>query len=412
MNILWIVNMLLPDAADYLGVQTGSSGTWMIDISRKLAKSKGDTLAVACIYGGEYRQFDHAGIRWYLLPGTSKNMLFYTKGLEPLWKRVRDDFKPDLVHIHGTEYSHGLAFMRACPEVKAVISAQGILKRIQDVDLGELPRRHYVFGRTLHQNLHLNGELELHWLNRHNTKYEQEMLKRAYAVNGVNVWDISLCKSINPSLKTYKIEYNLRDEMYESPKWNIDNIRRHTIFTNPGGVPLKGLHQLLKAVALLKDKYPDILVRVPGMGQDGRLIVTSAYAKYIKKLIQELGLQEHVAFLGRQTSAQMCENMLNAHVTVVPSATESVSMVLREAMFLGCPAIASFRGGMADFIADKQDGFLYDYQDHPVLAARLDELFSNDALAKRFSEAAICKAAIAHDREKNVADYLAMYRQL
>lgn len=32
MKVLWIVNMLLPDAAEHLGVQTGSSGTWMIDI--------------------------------------------------------------------------------------------------------------------------------------------------------------------------------------------------------------------------------------------------------------------------------------------------------------------------------------------------------------------------------------------
>ena len=37
MKILWIVNLLLPDAAEHLGVQTGSSGTWMIDISRALA---------------------------------------------------------------------------------------------------------------------------------------------------------------------------------------------------------------------------------------------------------------------------------------------------------------------------------------------------------------------------------------
>lgn len=32
MKVLWIVNMLLTDAAEHLGVQTGSSGMWMIDI--------------------------------------------------------------------------------------------------------------------------------------------------------------------------------------------------------------------------------------------------------------------------------------------------------------------------------------------------------------------------------------------
>ena len=45
MKILWITNMLLPDAAEYLGVGTGSSGTWMIDISQKLSQAENVELA-------------------------------------------------------------------------------------------------------------------------------------------------------------------------------------------------------------------------------------------------------------------------------------------------------------------------------------------------------------------------------
>ena len=106
----------------------------------------------------------------------------------------------------------------------------------------------------------------------------------------------------------------------------------------------------------------------------------------------------------------MCDNMLSANVTVIPSAIEGTSLILRESMFLGCPCIASFRGGMADYISDKQDGFLYDYQEYPYLAARLDELFSNDELAKSFSDRAIEKASNSHNREKNIKDYIEMYR--
>jgi glycosyltransferase involved in cell wall biosynthesis len=213
-------------------------------------------------------------------------------------------------------------------------------------------------------------------------------------------------------LKAFKIEYNLREELYQSPKWALDKAERYTIFTNPGGTPLKGVHKLLEAVALLKDKYPDIRVIVPGMGENGKLKITSAYTKYIGKLIRKLGLERHVLFIGKQSASQMCENILSAHITVIPSVIEGTSLILREAMFLGCPCIASFRGGMADYISDKVDGFLYDYQEYPYLAARIDAIFSNDALAEKFSCNAIKKAEVSHDREKNIQDYMDMYQQI
>ena len=104
--------------------------------------------------------------------------------------------------------------------------------------------------------------------------------------------------------------------------------------------------------------------------------------------------------------------MLRSRVTVIPSAIEGTSLILREAMFLGAPCIASFRGGMADFISDKVDGFLYDYQEYPYLAERIECLFESDELCKKFSQAAIKKAEQAHDRERNHLVYLDMYHDI
>ncbi len=413
MKILWITNLLLPDAAEHLGVQTGSSGTWMIDISRKLSEKDSVKLAIACVHGNEYKKFECKNITYYLLPGTGKNMLFYTKEYEPIWKKINDDFKPDIVHIHGTEYSHGLSFLRVCPNVKSVISVQGMLTRIKDVDFGEIPLKHLIFNRTLRQNLHLNGEFELHFIHKKNAQYEQEMLKRVQYINGVTTWDTSLCKSINPDLKCFRLEYNLRDSFYSSKKWNIRNIEKYSIFTNPGSVPLKGLHNLIKAVALLKDKYPEIKIYVPGMSDgNGKLALTSAYAKYVNKLIASLGVADNIVFLGRLNEQEMVERMLKSNAVVIPSAIEGASLVLREAMYLGCPSIATFRGGMADFISDKEDGFLYDFREYPYLAQRLDELFSDEGLCKKLSENAVNKAEKAHNRETNTNSYLAMYDEI
>ena len=412
MRILWIVNIVMPELAEHIGVPIAASGSWLIDLSDGLSKVENVEIAIAAVYGNEFKKYKLGEKTYYLIPGNGKDMYLYSKCVEKNWYKVYDDFKPDLVHIHGTEYSHGLSFMRKYPNIPSIISIQGILNRIKDVDFADVPLKNYILGRTFNQWIKMNGEIEKHFLNRINAKREREMLSRANAINGVTVWDTSIAKTINPKLAVYTIEYNLRDEYYNSGKWNIANIERHTIFTNPSGTPLKGLHKLIEAAALLKDKYPDIKIKVPGLsGKDGNVVVKTAYTKYLYKLIAKLGMKGHVEFLGQQTAEQMIINAKKAHITVVPSAIEGASLVLREAMFLGCPCISSFRGGMADFISDKVDGFIYDFPEHSILATRISELFESDELCNAFSKNAIKKAKKAHERKNNVQAYINMYSE-
>lgn len=412
MKILWIVNMLLPEIAEYLNTTTSASGTWMIDFSKKLSKENNIVLGIACVYGNKFQKITINKITYYLLPGNGRNMLFYTRKYEKIWANINEDFEPDIVHLHGTEYSHGLSYLRVSPNIKSVVSLQGLLNRIKDVDFGEISPFIYLCNRTKEENLHFNGVIESHFLNKKNAKYEKEILNRTLYVNGVNTWDISLAKAINPNLTAFKIEYNLRDEIYNAEKWDIDKIKRHSIFTNPGGTPLKGLHQLIKAVALIKERYPDIVIKIPGMSENGIVKVKTSYEKYLIKLIEKLGLKENVCFLGRQSASQIAENIQRANVVVIPSAIEGTSMILREAMYIGCPSIASFRGGMADYISDKHDGYLYDFQEYPYLAMRISEIFDNDDLCKKISKCAIKKAEKSHDRINNINSLISMYEMI
>ena len=68
--------MLLPDAAEHLGVKTGLSGTWMINMSKELAESGEVELAIACIHGTEFKDFTVNNIRYFCIPGNGKTMLF------------------------------------------------------------------------------------------------------------------------------------------------------------------------------------------------------------------------------------------------------------------------------------------------------------------------------------------------
>lgn len=410
MNVLWIVNNIVPELSEATGLAGSASGSWLIDISQGLSKTEGINLAIAAVGGTELKKIAIGNITYYLLPGNGKNMLFYTKKYEKLWKEIKEDFKVDIVHLHGTEYSHGLSFLRANPEVPAVVSVQGIINRIKDAMFDGLPKCYALKYRTMRENVRFNGSFERCLLYKRNARYEKEIFKRVQYANTVNVWDTALAKQYNEKIKCFQIEYNLRDSFYASKKWDISEIDRHRIFTNSGTDEIKGLHMLLQAVALLKKKYPNISVVVPSDGDgQGNIQIKNGYTRYIKKLICDLNLVGNVQFVGRLSETEMLENMRKSNAVVVPSAMEGTSLVLREAMYLGVPCICSFRGGMEDFVMDKESGFVYDFFEYPYLASRIDTIFSDDELAQKFSANAIKLAEKAHNREKNIHDYIDMY---
>lgn len=413
MKILWIVNNIMPELAKETGLATSASGSWLIDLSNQLKKEAEIELAIAAVGGNSYQKLHIDNITYYLLPGTGRNMLFYTKSYEKLWKKINDDFKPDIVHLYGTEYGHGLSFLRANPDVKAVVSVQGIISRIKDVIFDGLPKFFDLRYATLKEYINLNGLYLRYLLYKMNSKREKEIFSRVKYASVVNSWDYAVSRSFNPDLKLFRIEYNLRESFYSAEKWDIEKIDNNQIFSAPGGDPIKGLHVLLRALAILKRKHKSIKLIVPGINSnESGIIADSGYKKYVKKLIKRFDLKENVLFVGRLSEEEMVDYMKSSRMVVIPSAIEGTSLVLREAMYLGVPCISSFRGGMADFIDDKTNGFLYDFSEYAYLALRMESLLEDDELAKKFSENGRSKALTTHDRINNVKANLDMYAQI
>ena len=413
MKILWIVNNIMPKLAEKTGLTASASGSWLIDLSNQLSQKKDVMLAIAAVGGKQFAKYELDNITYYLLPGTGKDMLFYTKKYEKIWREVNNEFQPDIVHLYGTEYTHGLAFLRANPNVKAIVSVQGIISRIKDVMFDGLPKHFDFKYATLKECIKMNGLYPRYCLYKRNSKYEQEILQRVKYASVVNSWDYAVAKNINHDLEFFPLEYNLRNSFYDAKKWDLNQVDRMQIFAAPGGDPIKGLHILLKAIAIVKRSYNNIKLVVPGINASrGEIVVDSGYKKYLRKLIKKLDIKENVEFVGRLKEEQMVQSMQRSHMVVIPSAIEGTSLVLREAMYLGVPCIASFRGGMADFIADKEDGFLYDFSEYSYLALRIQTLLENDEIAKQFSQRGAMKAAVAHNRERNVENNLQMYKKI
>lgn len=415
MKILWLVNIVFPDVAKKLGLKANPSGGWLLDLAKGVSEQDGVELAVMTYYAGkDFVDIEHKGVRYFLLPGGSKRLLYNNSQTREDCKKIVLLFQPDLIHIHGTEYAPGREMLYAHPEIPTVLTIQGIIKRISEeyyggFSLWEIIRMSKIKGI-------LRGKIPLTYklLYKKNAKREAEVLKKVKYVTGRTEWDKSVMLSINPTLQYFRCNYNLRESFYTAEKWDTNKIQRHTIFTGASHYSLKGLHILVKALAIVKQTYPDVRLTIPGGGkaENGRLTNPSSYTCYIEKMIRELGLDNNIQFVGNLSAEQVAEQLSKSHICVVPSAIEGASATLCESMYIGTPAICAHRGGMVDLLTDKYNGFTYDFPEYPLLAYRIMQLFEDDTLAQMFSARSMEQAEKWHDREKNPQDVIAIYEEV
>ena len=105
-----------------------------------------------------------------------------------------------------------------------------------------------------------------------------------------------------------------------------------------------------------------------------------------QSLADELGLGQHVTFLGKQSHVERLIPL--AHVLLLPSELESFGLVALEAMACGVPPLATRVGGVPELITDGVDGCLEPVGDVAAHAGRVLELLTDDELYGRLSRAA------------------------
>jgi glycosyltransferase involved in cell wall biosynthesis len=95
-----------------------------------------------------------------------------------------------------------------------------------------------------------------------------------------------------------------------------------------------------------------------------------------------------VGFPGVVAHEELPALFRRARLVVVPSFTEAAGMVPVEAMACGTPVVASRVGGLADTIADGENGWLVPPGDVDALAAVLDRLLSHPVELERVGRVA------------------------
>ncbi len=416
MNILWITNTIFPAPSEALGIAKPVIGGWMYGLAERVAASPGVRFAVATTYlGREIKRFDIDGVRYYLLP--AKPSTFYQKHLEPLWQNIAGEFEPDIVHVHGTESLRGLAFMRACPKLNYVVSIQGMASGVSKYYFADMRKKdimmHITFRDIIRRDTILEKKIQLEKM----AVFEREFLQRTRHIIGRTRWDYAHAKRINPEATYHTCNESLRDGFYSAEKWDAGQKKKGVIFLSQVHYPIKGAHQVFKAVSLLKNEFPDIRVRIAGnditrnsnMSEKIRL---SGYGNYLRTVIKREGIRDYVQFLGPLNELQMIYEYRNAHVFICPSSIENSPNSLGEAQILGTPSIASYVGGVPDMVTDGNSGLLYRFEEFEMLTEHIRRLFTDDQLAMRLSTGGIRVAEGRHDRKVNFEKTVQIYQEI
>lgn len=82
-------------------------------------------------------------------------------------------------------------------------------------------------------------------------------------------------------------------------------------------------------------------------------------------------------FVGYRTGHDLAAAFASADAFIFPSRTETLGLVLLEAMAAGCPVIAANAGGIPDIVTDGVNGYLFDPLDDWGAIAATQRLFAN-----------------------------------
>lgn len=414
MKILWITNILFPEATAVLtgNKELRSSGGWMLGAAKGLIEQGDIDLYVATVSSSvkTLTKLKGANITYFLIP-LGKGNLRINKEYNTYWQKINSEVNPDVVHIHGTEYSHGYAYMQTCGSDNVVVSIQGLKSACSDyyhygITKSEIYKtitiRDVLRGSILHDRLSF----------KRSARYEIEMLKLAKHIIGRTSWDKERTWAINPNAKYHFCNETLREEFYDGSVWDYKKCNKHTIFLSQAGYPIKGLHQVLRAMPLILRHYPDTVIHVAGrdITRNDHIrdyLHYTGYGKFIKKLINKLELRGKVIFTGNLNAAEMKSEYLSANVFVCPSSIENSPNSLGEAQILGVPCVASYVGGIPDMMIGCEQN-LYRFEEVEMLAYKVCKVFEREE-----KQINLCSAAITrHDQKANSEQLMTIYNDI
>ena len=184
------------------------------------------------------------------------------------------------------------------------------------------------------------------------------------------------------SFKVVHCGLSIRKYAYRPPRQQVERLFCAARLSSE-----KGLTFLIQALRILRDEGYPLELRLAGDGPS---------KDHLKKLSQELGLSDHIHFLGYLSEDEVIDELQASDIFVLPSFVEGLPVSAMEAMAVGVPVIATNIAGTSELIADGKTGILVRPSDARTLV---------DAVVRMKDDHSFRLRAAELGREKIVAEF-------
>jgi glycogen(starch) synthase len=218
--------------------------------------------------------------------------------------------------------------------------------------------------------------------------FEKRLMKRSDALIAVSKYTVDELTGLY-GIEEEKIHviYNGVDVEKFKPRPNRAELRREFGLDEDKKVVLfvgrlyhrKGLDVLLRSVSHVLKEFSDVTFAISGTG-------FKAKEESLRNLAKELDIEDHVKFLGYVPDDKLPDVYAASDIFVLPAIYENFPFAILEAQATGLPVISTKVGGIAEFLVDKENGFLIDPGDVAQLTRSFLTLLQNPELAEQMGE--------------------------
>lgn len=197
-------------------------------------------------------------------------------------------------------------------------------------------------------------------------------------------------------------KYEIRHELIQkfSDRFNL-------VYVGDTGLR-RGTAHAIRAIGLLKDEMPDIQLLLVGK---------SSQDVYLKKLADELGLQDHVVFEGWQDVSLFPSYIMAADVCLSPLTRNphhdtTYANKIFQYMAIGKVLLVSDSTAQANVVKQEKCGLVYPAEDIQAMAAAIRQLYAQPEAREKMGERASKAVQQRWNWEKTSRELIHMYEQL
>lgn len=405
MKILWFTNTpsLYKSHGGYNGVG------WISSLEKLITEKKNIELAIAFFYTEKFFKVAQNGVTYYPISKSNKlsdkidRFIRYDRQEENEVKnylRVIEDFKPDIIHIFGTEKSFGLIADRV--NIPVIIHIQGLLEPYVNAWFPPgYNKKDFFFSNGLNPiRIYMS-----YWgynLNKYMAEREVRIMRSCRNFMGRTDWDKRISRLYSPESQYFYCSEMLRDVFYVTQKTSSPK-QKKIIVTTISAPLYKGTDMLLKTAKLLKEET--------GVDFEWRVYGIRSLNQTERKLKIQAS-QCNIKLLGIASAEELAKSLSEADLFFHPSYIDNSPNSVCEAQLIGLPVIACNVGGVSSLVEHGKNGFLVSANDPYIAASRIGEILKDKTLANELGRKAKEIATQRHNPERIFNDLMNIYKQL